>query len=71
MSESTAAAFIDMVLCRYGTCAEVCSDRGAEWDAAFLDALLDAMMVDRPTAAQHPQVNGAAERSIQSVKRSK
>jgi hypothetical protein len=28
------------------------------------------MVVHRPTAAQHPQANGAAERSIQSVKRS-
>jgi hypothetical protein len=69
-ADSTAAAFLDMVLCRYGACAEVCSDRGAEWDAAFSDALVDCMVVHRPTAAQHPQANGAAERSIQSVKRS-
>jgi hypothetical protein len=69
-ADSTAAAFIDMVLCRYGACAEVCSDRGAEWDAAFSEALVDCMVVHRPTAAQHPQANGAAERSIQSVKRS-
>lgn len=67
-AESTTAAFLDMVLCLYGACAEVCSDRGAEWDAAFSDALVDAMVVHRPTAAQHPQANGAAERSIQSVK---
>jgi hypothetical protein len=69
-ADTTAAAFIDMVLCRYGACAEVCSDRGAEWDAAFSAALVDCMVVHRPTAAQHPQANGAAERSIQSVKRS-
>jgi hypothetical protein len=68
-ADCTAAAFLDMVLCRYGACAEVCSDRGAEWDAAFSDALVDCMVVHRPTAAQHPQANGAAERSIQSVKR--
>lgn len=68
-AESTAASFTDMVLCRYGACAEVCSDRGAEWDSTFSDLLVDCMVNHRPTAAQHPQANGAAERSIQSVKR--
>jgi hypothetical protein len=68
-AKSTAAAFTNAVLCRYGGCAEVCTDRGSEWEAEFSEALAKCMVHHRPTSANHPQANGAAERAVQSVKR--
>eukprot|EP00878_Enallax_costatus_P024895 GHUV01026591.1.p1 GENE.GHUV01026591.1~~GHUV01026591.1.p1 ORF type:complete len:390 (+),score=72.53 GHUV01026591.1:43-1212(+) len=66
---STAKAFADIVLGRYGGCAEVVTDRG-EWDGAFAELLVDCMIEHRVTSANHPQANGAAERAVQCVKRS-
>ena len=65
---TTAAAFAAAVLGRYGSPAEVLTDRGGEWQAAFDQLLLDCMIDHRRTSANHPQADGLAERCVQTVK---
>jgi hypothetical protein len=67
--EEVARGFTDVVLCRYGASAEVVSDRGSEFEGAMSELLVNCMILHRPTAANHPQANGAAERAVQSAKR--
>jgi len=57
----TAYAFAHSVLARYGACAEVVHDNGSEWKDEFATLLRDALIDARPTSANHPQANGAAE----------
>jgi site-specific DNA-cytosine methylase len=67
--ESTSYAFLHHVLARYGACAEVVHDNGAEWTGgAFQQMLLDALIDPRSTSANHPQANGMTERCVQTVK---
>lgn len=68
--ETTAHAFLSHVLSRFGSCAEVVTDQGTEWRGPF-DALLESCFIDhRPTAPNHPQADGLAERIVQTIKRS-
>ncbi|KAF8056149.1 pol [Scenedesmus sp. PABB004] len=66
--ECTAYAFLHNVLARFGACAEVVHDRGGEWQGAFQQLLLDCLIDSRPTSANHPAANGAAEKSVHIVK---
>lgn len=66
---TTAYAFAHQVLGRYGACAEVVHDNGTEWQGEFAQLLQDALIDSRSTSANHPAANGAAERSVQIVKR--
>jgi len=67
---TTAAAFAAAVLGRYGSPAEVLTDRGGEWEAEFDQLLLDCMVDHRRTSASHPQADGLAERCVGTIKRS-
>lgn len=64
----TAYAFAHTVLARYGACAEVVHDNGSEWKDEFAALLQDALIDSRPTSANHPQANGAAEKSVHVIK---
>ena len=66
---TTAAAFAAAVLGRYGSPAEVLTDRGGEWMQEFEHLLLDCMIDHRHTSASHPAANGLAERCVQTTKR--
>ena len=60
----TAAAFETCVLARFGSCAEVVTDGGGEWEKEF-GAMLARNFIDhRRTSAQHPAANGAAEKCV-------
>ena len=64
-----AAAFLTHVLGRFGSCAEVLSDQGGEFQGTF-HALLTSCLIDhRLTSPNHPQANGLSERCVQTVKR--
>ena len=66
---TTAFAFAHNVLGKFGSCAEVVTDRGSEWAEQF-DQLLQLALIDhRRTSAGHPQADGLAERAVQTVKR--
>jgi len=66
---TTAFAFAHNVLGRFGSCAEVVTDRGSEWAEQF-DQLLQLALIDhRRTSAGRPQSDGLAERAVQTVKR--
>jgi site-specific DNA-cytosine methylase len=68
-ADTTAHAFLSMVLGRYGACAEVLTDQGGEWLGAFHE-LLEASFIDhRMTSPSHPQANGLTERAVQTFKR--
>ena len=66
---NTAYAFVRCVLCRYGACAEVVTDQGAEFQDEFHHTLRTAFIDHRTTSANHPSANGQAERMVQSIKR--
>ena len=68
-SETVAYAFAHSMLARFGSCAEVVTDNGAEFEGAF-HSLMAACLIDhRYATAHHPQANGLAECVVQSVKR--
>jgi hypothetical protein len=64
----TAFAFAHTVLGHYGACAEVVHDNGSEWKDDFAELLQAALIDSRPTSANHPAANGAAEKSVHVVK---
>jgi hypothetical protein len=66
---TTAAAFASAVLGRYGSPAEVVTDRGGEWMKEFEQLLLDCMIDHRHTSASHPAANGLSERCVGTAKR--
>jgi len=66
---TVAAAFTAAVLGRYGSPAEVLTDRGGEWMKEFDQLLLDCMVDHRRTSASHPPANGLTERAVATVKR--
>ena len=66
---TTAQVFLEKVLCRFGSCAEVITDGGTEFAGEF-DELLKMSLIDhRRTAPNHPQADGLAERAVQTIKR--
>eukprot|EP00877_Chromochloris_zofingiensis_P006429 jgi/Chrzof1/2039/UNPLg00695.t1 len=69
-AKHTAAAFAHAVLGRFGSCAEVLTDQGSEWQGEFAQLLQTAMIDHRQTSPAHPQADGLAERAVQTVKRS-
>jgi hypothetical protein len=66
---TTAAAVAAAVLGRYGSPAELVTDRGGEWEKEFHQLLLDCMIDHRHTSASHPPANGLTERAVGTVKR--
>jgi transposase InsO family protein len=68
-ARDTAYAFQHGVLERFGSCAEVLTDNGGEYQGEF-QQLLSACFIDhRLTSPNHPQANGLAERSVGTIKR--
>jgi transposase InsO family protein len=69
-SAETAQVFLDRVIARFGAPAEVVTDQGKEFQGEF-DVLMRQCFIDhRPTSAYHPQADGAAERIVQTIKKS-
>ena len=66
----TAYHFLNGVIARFGSCAEVVTDGGGEFQAEFDDILLRCLIDHRVTSAHHPQANGAAERMVKTIKTS-
>ena len=66
---STAAAFLAHVLSRYGSCAEVLTDGGGEFQGEFQALMRDALIDHRTTRPNNPQADGLAERCVQTFKR--
>ena len=65
---TTRAAFLTLVIGRYGSCAEVVTDGGREFEGEF-DALLTQLYIDhRVTQPNNPKADGLAERAVQTVK---
>jgi hypothetical protein len=56
------------VLSRYGAPAEIVTDGGGEFQKEFDDLLFKFLVDHRHTSAHHPQANGAAERTVQTIK---
>jgi hypothetical protein len=65
----TAAAFLSQVIGKFGSCAEVLTDGGAEFLGEFDALLRDALIDHRTTRANNPQADGLAERAVQTTKR--
>ena len=68
-AKNTAYAFKHGVLERFGACAQVVTDQGTEYQGEFQALLAEAFIDHRTTAPNHPQANGLAERSVQTVKK--
>ena len=69
-AKDTCYAYEHGVLSRYGSCAELVTDRGGEFEGEF-HACMERNFIDhRRTSANHPQADGLAERCVQTVKRS-
>jgi hypothetical protein len=66
---TTAAVFAAAVLGRYGSPAEVVTDRGGEWMKEFEQLLVECMVDHRHTSASHPAANGLSERCVATAKR--
>jgi hypothetical protein len=69
-AKNTCYAFEHGVLGRFGACAEIVTDQGTEFLGAFQEMCARCFIDHRTTSANHPQANGAAERCVQTVKRS-
>ena len=68
-SAQTKHAFLTQILSRYGSCAEVLTDGGTEFQKEFDQMLVDLLIDHRTTSPNHPQADGLAERAVQTVKR--
>ena len=68
-ASTTAAAFLQHILGRFGACAEVVTDQGTEFMGEFHTLLQQALIDHRFTAAGHPQADGLSERAVQTVKK--
>ena len=60
---------LDRVISQYGCCAEVISDNGGEYKKEFCELLAQLFIDHRNASANHPQANGLAERTVQTMKR--
>ena len=67
-SATTANAFLQHVLCRYGAPAVVTTDNGVEFHGEMERLLREACIDHRWTSREHPQANGQAERAVQTIK---
>ncbi len=68
-SHNTNQAFLQHVLSRFGAYVECLTDQGAKFRGEFQD-LLDHVLIDhRWTSRDHPQVDGLAERMVQTCKK--
>jgi len=68
-SHSTNQAFLQQVLSRFGACVEWLTNQGSEFRGEFQD-LFDHVLIDhRRTSRDHPQVDGLAERMVQTCKK--
>ena len=67
-SATIAYHFAHNVLARFGSCAEVVTDNGTEFQGEFQELLEKCLIDQRCTTAYHPQANGLAERAVQSIK---
>ena len=61
--------FLQLVLSRFGACAEVLTDQGKEFRGVFHQLLLGCKIRHRNTTAYHPRANGLTERAVQTIKR--
>jgi len=68
LSATTARAFLHHVLSKFGSCAEVVTDRGTEFQGDFAALLQENFIDHRITSAEHPQADGLAERCVQTFK---
>ena len=68
-SATTARAFYERVLARYGAPVEVVSDNGSEYQGAFREQLLQNGIQPVYIPPGHPQSNGMAERIVQVLKK--
>jgi len=68
-ASSTAYTFKHAVLERFGACAQVITDNGTEYQGGFHEMLCHAFIDHRIISTYHPQTNGLAERSVQTMKR--
>ena len=68
-AKDTAYAFTHGVLARFGASAQVITDGGTEYQGEFHQVLTECFIDHRTTSPNHPQANGLAERSVQTVKR--
>ena len=67
-AHTTRAVFLVNVIGRYGSCAEVVTDGGREFEASF-SALLTELFIDhRITQPNNPKADGLAERAVQTIK---
>jgi transposase InsO family protein len=69
-AKHTAQAFLHAVIARWGAPAEVVTDQGGEFEGEFDQLLMQCLVDHRRTSPSHPQANGAAERVVQTLKRS-
>jgi transposase InsO family protein len=69
LASTTASAFLQHVLGRFGACAETVTDRGSEFMGEFHALLQQALIDHRMTSANHPQADGLSERAVQTVKK--
>ena len=69
-AKHTCYAYEHGVLSRYGSCAELLTDRGTEFEGEFHACMVRNFIDHRRTSANHPQADGLAERCVQTVKRS-
>ena len=58
------------VLSRYGSCAELVTDQGTDFEGEFHACMIRNFNDHRRTSANQPQANGLAECCVQTVKRS-
>jgi transposase InsO family protein len=61
-------AFLTHVLARFGAMAELVSDQGREYAGEFAELLEECLIDHRFTSRNHPQANGLAERTVQTIK---
>ena len=68
-STTTATAFRERVLARFGAPVEVTSDNGSEYAGEFHKQLTTHGVDHRSITPGHPEANGAAERTVASCKK--
>jgi hypothetical protein len=68
-SHNTSHAFLQQVLSRFGACVECLTDQGSYFRGEFQD-LIDHVLIDHyQTSRDHPQVDGLAERMVQTCEK--